>query len=121
VDAGQAGRFRRAVIVERADDHQMLLASIGAQLVDGVKTAVADRQFGAIDGGDIDDGFVAQVRISLGEFRQRNQLFRLDVDDLLAVMQPGGDESHRQSVRPGDLCPGFRQWAAAPRPEFPAG
>jgi hypothetical protein len=91
VDAGQAGRFRRAAVVERADDGQVLLAGVGAQLVDGVKAAVADWQLGAIDGGNIDDGFVAQVRVSPGKVRQGDQLLRLHVDDLLAVMQPGGE------------------------------
>jgi hypothetical protein len=92
VDAGQTGRFRLAVFVERADDHQMLFARVGAQLVDGVKAAVADQQLRAIDRGDVDDRFIAQAWVILGEFSQGDQLFRFHIDDLLPVMQPGSDD-----------------------------
>ena len=92
VDGRQAGGGRLTAIVEWTDDHQVLLACIGAQLVDGVKAAVAHGEFGAIHGGNVDQRLVTQIWVPFGEFGQRHKLIWLDIDDLLSMMQPGSKD-----------------------------
>ena len=55
------------------------------------RIVATDRQLGAIDRGDIDQRFVGQGRLGFEESRQIAQPFRLNINDLLTIMHPGGD------------------------------
>ena len=71
----QTGHSGRVAVLQRADEHQMLLVFVGAQLVGGEEAAVGLvlGQLGLVDGTDVEQRFVGQVRIGLDEFGQRDR------------------------------------------------
>ena len=96
-DTRQTGNGGPLVVSHGADHHQMLLAGVGTQLVDGVETLVADRQLRTVDRRNIDQRLVAQLRILADKLGQRHQLAGRHVDNLLAVVQASRQQSRTKA------------------------
>ncbi len=86
-------------VLQRADKHQMLFVLVGTQLVGGEEAAVGLvlGQFGLVDGTDVEQCFVGQVRVGLDEFGQLRRAAWFDVDDLLVQVRAGGDDGIREA------------------------